>query len=113
MKIRTTGWMTGILAGMMVLTGCMKINAPKTVKVGDKKTDRPEKIGKADATRIAEGVARDEGQNPKNFNIAEEKTSDGWWVLFDHKLTGYKLGWPYHFAVFVTTDGKSTLYKNH
>lgn len=99
-------------AGMMLLAGCFQWNAPETVTVGGKGEGESKKITKPAAYIMAEDVAREEGQNPKNFNMTDQKTDDAWWILFDHKITGYKLGWPYHFAVRVTLDGKATLYRS-
>jgi hypothetical protein len=113
MSFRIMSRMAVMLTWMMVLSGCMSINAPKTVTYGGEGKGEAKKIGKTDAVLIAQRVAREEGQNAKNFEVTEQKTSEGWWVLFDHKISGYKLGWPYHFAVHVTLDGKATLYKNN
>jgi hypothetical protein len=82
------------------------------VTLGGEGKGEARKIGKADAVDIAKRLAREEGKNAENFDIADQKTDSGWWVLFDHKINGYKLGWPYHFAVHVTPDGKATLYKS-
>lgn len=113
MTIRMMGQMTTVvLAGMLFLTGCMSINAPKTVTFGGKGKGEDKKIRKSDAVDIARRLVRDEGKNAENFDIADQKTDNGWWICFDHKTSGYKLGWPYHFAVRVTLDGKATLYKS-
>jgi hypothetical protein len=112
MSIRAIWKTTAVLAGALFLAGCMSINAPRTVTYGGKGKGEAKKVRKTDAKNIAERLAREEGQNAKNFEVTEQKTDDGWWVLFDHKINGYKLGWPYHFAVRVTPDGKATLYKS-
>ncbi|MBN1942337.1 MAG: hypothetical protein JW849_03485 [Phycisphaerae bacterium] len=112
MSIRAIRQTTAVLVGSMLLAGCMSIHAPKKVTVGGKGNGQTEKIGKADAYNLAENVARQEGLNVKNYNLENQKTSDGWWILFDHKVNGYKLDWPYHFAVRVTPDGKTSLLTN-
>ena len=112
MTARTPGLVIGLLAGVFLFAGCLNIHAPQTVTVGGNGKGEVKKIRKVDAVAIAERVAREHGQNPENFEMVDQKIDGGWWICFDHKINGYKLGWPYHFAVRVTLDGKSTLYKN-
>lgn len=107
-KHRIRIFLAALAAGWLA-AGCMNISAPKKITVGGGSGETG-KFRKADAYLAAENVARQEGLNVKNYNLSDQKTDDGWWVLFDHKVTGYKLGWPYHFAVHVTQDGKTTLF---
>jgi len=101
-----------VLAGMLFLGGCLSINAPKKVTVDVNGKSKTKKVDKRTAYDRAERVAHEHGQNADQFNRHDQKADDGWWILFDHKINGYKLGWPYHFAVRVTFDGKATLYKS-
>ena len=101
-----------VCAGMVMLAGCVEWNAPKTVNVDDGGQENTKYVTKAVAYLQAEDAARQEGQNSKNYTMTDVKTEDAWWIIFDHKINGYKLGWPYHFAVRVTYDGKATIYRN-
>lgn len=109
--MKTTFRMTVLLAGLMLLTGigCEKIDwgfgekdeAPKTARTT-----------RSRAVEIGKRLAENEKLNPENYDIATREADEAWWVLFDHKMHGYKLGYPYHFAVHVTPDGKSTLMRD-
>lgn len=109
--MKTTYRMTLLLAGLMLLpgVGCEKVDWGLG---GKDDSPKPGRMNKSRAVDIAERVARNEKLNPENYEVNTREVDEAWWVLFDHKLHGYKLGFPYHFAIHVTPDGKSVLFKD-
>ena len=96
----------------LLVAGCVDIRSPKTVKFGPGSRDSAGKVNKYQAYKIAERLAREEELNPENYEIQDKKTEDSYWILFDHKRDNYKLGFPHHFAVHVSPDGKAVLFKD-
>jgi hypothetical protein len=93
------------------LVGCVNLSAPETVHVGPGGGAK-QHIKEKDAYRIARELVRSKGMNPDEYELQDRKSTDGWWILFDHTVHGYRLGYPYHLAVLVSGDGKAVLYRS-
>ncbi len=103
-----------LLAGAMAFAsaGCFSLKIGDEPGDDDKKEKKESKVDKDDAVKIARRLARDEKINPRDYKVRDEKAEKGWWILFDHKSYGERVGFPYHFAVNVMFDGRAVLLKS-
>jgi hypothetical protein len=91
--------------------GCFNSSPQVNVNASGWQERLDNKLDKTQAISTAKAKARDEGVNPKDYAIAAEKVRDDWFVYFDTIVRSNEAGWPAHFSVKVTPDGKAKLLK--
>lgn len=112
----------GIVAGILAISGCLHVSAPKRVNIHGPSVGRQNpkeaekshdgrKIGKDEVYTIARDRAVNAGAPLPEYDIHDKKVRGYYWVFFERRHPRKEQTWKNHFVIRVSTTGRSTLYK--